>query len=516
MTLPLDLTARQTAQAIAKGELSAAEAVEASIARLEAVNPRINAVVWKRFADARAEAKAVDSKRKAGEALSPLTGVPVTLKDSIDLKGAPSTFGLPSRANALATTDEIHADRLRRAGAVVLGKTNVAQMLLFLEADNPLYGRTNNPWNVERSPGGSSGGEGAIIAARGSALGLGTDVGGSVRNPAAVCGIVSIKPTAGRCPDTGAFSYPLGQNVIESQVGVLARTTDDVALGLEIINGGANPASDPPRPLPDYARVDLSKLRIGYCDNDGMLMPCPAARRAVKEAAAALGAAGATVFAWAPPRVEEAVRLFFSIMTAGGRNYKRILGANKADPRVAQLLRFGSMRHNAAKRLALLLRALGQNNIASAVATFGYRSTEAYWDLVEQAVAYRNAFAAAMNEANNMDLILLPASPLPALTHGASRDLGTMTGYTVLFNVLGYPSGVAPVTRVQADEQSDRAASRDALLAAARKVEQHSAGLPIGVQIAGRPWREHEVLAAMAAVEAAARKSPSFPLAPEI
>src|SRR5258706_2137042 len=117
MSSILDLTARQTAQAIAKGEVAAADAVEARLARIEAINSKLNAVVWTRFDEARAEAKAVDAKRKSGEALGPLAGVPVTLKDSLDLKGAPSTFGLPSRAQTFASTDEVHVDRLRQSGA---------------------------------------------------------------------------------------------------------------------------------------------------------------------------------------------------------------------------------------------------------------------------------------------------------------------------------------------------------------------------------------------------------------
>ena len=516
MSAILDLTARRTAQAIAAGETSASETVEARIARIEAVNPKLNAVIFKRYDEARAEANAVDAKRKSGVALGPLAGVPVTLKDSIDFKGAPSTFGLPSRANAFAPEDETHAARLREAGAIVLGKTNVAQMLLFLESDNPLYGRVNNPWNLDRSPGGSSGGEAAIISARGSTLGLGTDLGGSVRNPAAVCGIASIKPTVGRCPDVGRFSYPLGQTVVESQVGVIARCVEDVALGLEVINGGANPPSDRPRPLLDFTKVDLAKLKIGYYESDGSLSPCPAARRAVREAAAALSAAGAGVFAWTPPRVNEAIALYYGAMTSGGRSFKRPLGANKADPRVAALLRFGAMKQSSARHLALLLRTLGQKSLAAVVENFGYRSTEAYWDLVEQAAAYRADFAKAMDAANKMDLILLPANPLPALTHGASADLGTIGGYTILFNLLGLPAGVVPFTRVAAGEESDRLRSRDRVEATARNVELGSAGLPISVQIAGRPWREHTVFAAMAAIETAARKSSSFPLAPEI
>src|SRR5262249_22780760 len=147
--------------------------------------------------------------------------------------------------------DDLYVARLRQAGAIVLGKTNVAQLLLFIESDNPVYGRSNNPWNLERSPGGSSGGQAAIIAAGGSPLGLATDSGGSIRVPAALCGIAGLKPTAGRLPDPGRVSSPIGQQAIVSQVGVLARDVEDIAVSLEIINGGRNPNREPPMPLQD-------------------------------------------------------------------------------------------------------------------------------------------------------------------------------------------------------------------------------------------------------------------------
>ena len=168
-------------------------------------------VVVKRYDAARSEAREIDRRRLAGEVLPPLAGVPVTIKDCIDVAGLPSTFGLPSRANSIAAADEMHVERLRQAGAVVLGKTNVAQLLIYAESDNPLYGRTVNPWNPERTCGGSSGGEGAIIAAGGAPMGLGTDIGGSVRYPATFCGVAGLKPTAGRCPDYAGLNLPLGQ-----------------------------------------------------------------------------------------------------------------------------------------------------------------------------------------------------------------------------------------------------------------------------------------------------------------
>src|SRR5205085_5385496 len=138
-------------------------------------------------------------------------------------EGTPSTFGIAARKGTRATADEKHVARLRRAGAIVLGKTNVGQLLLMIEADNPVYGRTSNSHDVERSAGGSSGGEGALLGAGASARGLGTDLGGSVRVPAAFCGVVGLKPTTGRCDDLGRGSVPVGQRAVASQVGVLAR-----------------------------------------------------------------------------------------------------------------------------------------------------------------------------------------------------------------------------------------------------------------------------------------------------
>ncbi|MBF6591940.1 MAG: amidase, partial [Ktedonobacterales bacterium] len=213
------LSARELAGRIARGEVTAVEAVEAHIARIEQVNPAINAVVVMRYERARAEARAADQARARDEALGPLHGVPITIKESLDLTGTPATFGIPTRARVLATADDLYVARMRAAGAIILGKTNVAQLLLYIESDNPVYGRTNNPWNAARAVGGSSGGQAALLAAGGSPLGLGTDIGGSLRYPATFCGIASIKPTAGRTPDQGRFSAHLGQRAIVSQVG---------------------------------------------------------------------------------------------------------------------------------------------------------------------------------------------------------------------------------------------------------------------------------------------------------
>lgn len=501
------LSAAQLAQHIARRDVSAVEAVEAHIARIAQVNPSLNALVVERFAAARAEARRADEQVQAGADLGPLHGVPVTVKESLDLAGAPSTFGLPSRAGINAKRDEVHVARLRQAGAIVLGKTNVAQMLFYYESDNPLYGRTNNPWNLARTAGGSSGGEAALIATGGSALGLATDIAGSVRVPANFCGVAGLKPTAGRTPDPGRFSSPIGQRTITSQVGVIARSAEDVALGLSVINGGANPPVEPPMPLGDHHSVDVAGLRLAWYTDDGTFTPSPAVARAVREAAEALRGCGAAVTQWHPPQVSHALDLLYGIFGADGLQLmRRMIGGDKRAPQVAQLMTVASLPHGVIENAVRLLTSIGQPGTAATIRAFGYRDTAHYWQLVEEVLDYREHFAAALDQDDGgpFDVILCPVNPLPAFTHGATKELITAGAYAGLYNVLGYPAGVTPWTRVRPDEETVRAPSRDTVEKVARRVEEGSAGLPVGVQVVARPWREHVALAVMAALEQAA------------
>lgn len=208
------LPAHVIVERLAAGDASAREVVDAHIERLEAIDPHLNAIVAERFVEARRDADAADAYRRSGQPLGALHGLPVTIKDSIDVAAMPSTFGLHARRNAVAASDDVHVARLRAAGAIPLAKSNVAQFLAYFESDNPLHGRTVNPWNAECSCGGSSGGEAALIAGCGSPLGLGTDIGGSARIPANWCGIAGFKPSAGRLPDVGTGSFSLGQTAI--------------------------------------------------------------------------------------------------------------------------------------------------------------------------------------------------------------------------------------------------------------------------------------------------------------
>lgn len=511
------LSATELARQIAAGEVSALDVVDAHLARIAVVNSSINAVVLTRADAAREEARAVDAKRRRGDTLPPLAGVPITVKESLDLAGTPSTFGIETRASHRAAVDDIHVARLREAGAIVLGKTNVAQCLIFTESDNPLYGRSNNPWNVERTCGGSSGGEGAIIAAGGSPLGLGTDIGGSVRMPAHFCGIVGLKPTTGRMNDMGRYSVPVGQRAIPSQVGVLARHVADVALGIEIANGGREPADLQQPRLGDWSAVDVRQLRVAYYIDDGSFTPAPALARAVEQAADVLREAGAQVSAWAPPAVPEALTLFGRILLGdGAAGMKRALRGSGKATQVAQLLLSAGIPPLLHGPVRGLLRALGQQTMARNLEAAGPARTDSYWRNIEAQIDYQTRFAAAMDEAHGgpVDIILAPPSSLPAFTHGATRDLLTAGAYASLYNLLGYPAGVVPFTRVGADEESRRVPGRDLVQRLAQRVEQGSAGLPLGVQVIARPWQEHMALAAMNVLEQAARQRPDFPLTP--
>ena len=226
-----DMSAREIAALVSRRELSASEVVEHFAARLAAVNGRLNAVAVDLSDSARKAAANVDAALARGEKPGPLAGLPVTIKECFDLAGTASTFGLTSRRNEIERSDDPNVAALRAAGAIPIAKTNLPQLMIFTETDNPLYGRTNNPWDLERSCGGSSGGEAAVIAAGASPLGLGNDIGGSLRVPAAFCGITSIRPTAGRTPDYCAHGLPVGQTGIVSQVGPMAKYVDDLVVG---------------------------------------------------------------------------------------------------------------------------------------------------------------------------------------------------------------------------------------------------------------------------------------------
>src|SRR5271167_4386044 len=269
---PLLVSAREIAAQIRRKAVSPVEVARTHLDRIERLNPKLNA-----FVDCQPEvvlAQARDAEtailRKSKDELGRLHGVPLSIKSSIDVAGHRCEAGTRLRAGRIATEDAPLVTRLRAAGAVILGVTNTPELLMAWETDNLLYGRTNNPWDLSRTPGGSSGGEAAAIAAGCSAGGVGSDGGGSIRVPAHFTGICGLKPTPGRIPATGHFPTAVGPFALLGVVGPMARTIEDLKVLFEVMQGpdDGDPSSAPV-PVRWPARDHLKQLRVGYFEDDG-------------------------------------------------------------------------------------------------------------------------------------------------------------------------------------------------------------------------------------------------------
>ena len=258
------LSAVSMAEQIRRKELSPIELVEAHLQRIEQLNPKLNAFVDVDAAGARRQAQTAERAVMQGSALGPLHGVPLSIKSSIDVSGMRCESGTKLREGHIAEKDAPLVTRLRQAGAIILGVTNAPELLMAWETDNLLYGRTNSPWDLSRTPGGSSGGEAAAIASGCSAGGVGSDGGGSIRVPAHFSGICGLKPTPGRIPATGHFPQSAGPFALIGVVGPLARTVADLKVLFEAMQGPDD--GDPsaaPVPVRWPGEADLRELRIG-------------------------------------------------------------------------------------------------------------------------------------------------------------------------------------------------------------------------------------------------------------
>lgn len=449
----LRLSASAMARSIRDKKFSSVELIQAHLERIAIVNPRLNAIVQLRAGQALDEARTADALVARGEIKGPLHGVPVTLKDAIETAGTICTGGTLGRRNFIPRQDATIVKRLREAGAIVLGKTNCPEMGWAWESDNLIYGRTNNPYDLALSPGGSSGGESAIIAAGGSPLGFGSDAGGSVRFPANCCGIASIKPTSGRIPRTGHFPGPGGTLDSLWQIGPLARSVEDLELALKIVSGidGHDPAIVP-APLGELTTVQLKNLRVAFLADNGITAPEPEISKAVHRAAMALSEAGATVEEALPPGIAETFEIYRGLFCAdGGAGLQSLLelaGTEQIHPLLQQALEIQR-----------------QNEISMA----DYGALVARWD------AFRRAMLGFMDR---YDAVLSPVCSFAGMVHGSTYKRLAAFSYTMTFNLTGWP---AAVVRASTSLQ----------------------GLPIGVQVAARPWNEHVALAIALVLEEA-------------
>ena len=505
-TVPLtQLGVVELARSIAVGDVSTREVVDAHLDRIEEVDGRLNALVLPRFEEARLEADEADTARRRGDPLGPLHGVPVTIKDQFDVAGLPTTFGVARLADRPVDRDGRMVAALREAGAIVLGKTNVPPALGAIETDNAVFGRTNSPWDLERTPGGSSGGDAAMVAAAGIPLSLGADLGGSLRVPAAWCGVYTLVPTIPRLPIDRA-PVRTGAGLGDAQAGPFARTTADVALAVRVMVDAiaARPThSNPPVPWREPPEAGVAGLRVALLPEIDGFTPSPAIRRALVEAATALRSAGADVEPWTSvPDIGQAVAIALRGWTADGGSWLRqVLDGEKPHPLIKQDVQGASLPNVAVRLLAATLHATGQERAARVLRHVRKTSARELSDVLGDHLTYADTFMTAMDD-GRYDLVLCPATPLPAVPHGQTKHLPDVHTASLLTTSLRLPAGVVPVTRVRPGEESDRPASKDRSLQAARTAEQGSAGLPVGVQVVARHWREDLVLAAMAAIEA--------------
>jgi fatty acid amide hydrolase len=494
--------AGELARGIAARQFSAEEAVAAHVERQNELQPALNAVAVALHDQAMAAAKAAD--QGSPQDGQKLYGVPVSVKECFDVLGTASTAGLVGRAAKLETDDAELVRRLRAAGAIVTAKSNVSQLLLYAESDNPLYGRTNNPWDLARTPGGSSGGEAALVASFSSPLGLGTDFGGSIRVPAHFCGVCGLRATPGRLSMAGTVAQVLFGHVpaLPDSAGPIARTVADLRLAMDVFGA---PVAD----------ASAERLVVGMYDDDGFVAASAAVRRAVHQAATVLESAGAHVVPFEPPAVQEALDVFYGLITAdGAAQLGKVIAGEVLDKRIRQLMQLGTMDGWMRPALGAGLLVAGQRRLSHLIRTTGIRTQEETQALVARRDAYRKRFEAAVTAAG-IDVLLCPPSALPALTHGASGDLGPASfNYTMLYNVLAWPAGVVPVSRVRPVETDRRPRAVDMVDRAARRVDRYSAGLPVGVQVAARPGREDLILAVMSAVESALSGSVDYPRVP--
>jgi len=496
--------------------------VAAHVERIQDVDRKLNAVILPRFEAALKEAEQADARRSRGEPLGRLHGVPITCKECYDLEGMPNTGGgLRWLAQQKSAADAPMLGHLRRAGAVVLGKTNMPHLMLFNEGDNPLYGRTNNPWDLERTPGGGSSGEGAIIAAGGSPLGLATDYGGSVRIPPDFCGVQGFRPTYGRFTMAGTFDSKLfpGLETPIDQPGIMSRTVADIELGFEVLREGGSALPDYtllPRAWRSTDDVSLRGLRVGYYEQDEVYAAAPVKRRAVREAVQALADRGAEVEQFLPPDIAHGQGIFLALMSSGGYRWVgRLRRGERLDRRAGHYAEAMRIPRRLAGPASALMHALGQNTFATYARMGGQRSTADYWDLILERDRYRDRYLEALDR-GRYDVIVCPSNPFPAYRHGANYWLAPSHSYTHIYNLLGVPCGHVTTTRVRPGEESDRPVTKDLSNRVAREVERGSAGLPAGVQAVGRYWREDQVLAVMRTLEADFRARPDYPSRPPI
>jgi amidase len=462
------LPIRELAQTIASKHTTVKALTTAYLDRIEAINPALNAVIHFDPEMALKHAERADLALAGGETPGKLFGIPMTIKDSLDTFDMITTWGTQGRANFRPGSDATCVARLRDAGAILMGKTNTPEFTLAFKTDNDLFGRTNNPFDTERTPGGSSGGAAAIVAGGGSAFDVGTDTGGSIRLPSHFCGNAAIKPTTGRVPCTGNSLPSTGWIAPLTQPGPIANCVDDLVYLLEIMQGPDN--IDPhaiPAPWLDPYNVDVSALRIGYHADNGIKTPDQPIVDAISRVCSLLNDANIVTSEARPTGVE-----------MSGFLYSRLLAADDGEM-ISGLLEDAQTSAPSSIITNILQGQSGEHSIKQSAEDFARVIT-----------LWHNYQSSMLGFFDDFDILISPVNAHTAPTHDQNVDFGAYT-YTAAYNLTGWP-GV--VIRAGTDPN----------------------GLPVGIQVLARPFREDHALALASWLEAKLQEqSGTFP-GPEI
>ncbi|XP_067846150.1 fatty-acid amide hydrolase 1 [Heptranchias perlo] len=442
-----------------------------------------------------------------------LYGIPVSIKDNINCKGHDSTCGLRKFINQPVTEDSVIVQVLKKQGAIPFVKTNVPQTLLSYECRNPTFGQTVNPHDNKRTPGGSSGGEAALIAAGGSILGIGSDIGGSVRVPASFCGICGFKPTGKRLSKKGCRISVPGQKAVYSAVGPLARDVDSLALFMKALLCEDMFQLDPtvpPLPFKDEVFSSSKPLRIGYYESDGYWIPNASMKRVVMETKQLLEEAGHTLVPFTPLRTLYVLTelVMQGLMADGGRTLLERLKGDIIDPNLKDLIFMLKVPQILKKILSFLLKPFSPRIMPFMKYLCAVGSVNELWKQHVAIEAYCDEYIGIW-KSQNLDVLLCPALG-PALTVGYAGKLTSSSSYKIIFNLLNFPAGVVPVSTVMEKDEEELkdyvGYCNDYWDKTFKKGFSGAVGLPLAVQCVALPWQDELCLRFMREVERVTQK----------
>lgn len=483
------------------GDLDPLAVLEAFQARALEATDSTNCVV-----DFLLEARhvAMDLRNLSEHDRGPLHGLPISVKECYYVKGYDATVGLIRYLNCPAQEDAAMVKRMRQLGAVPFCLTNVPQTMKTYACSNPVYGVTTHPLDKTRTPGGSSGGEGALIAMGGSPLGLGSDVGGSLRIPAHFCGISSLKPTTGRIFERGRRKGTKGIVVgVQSNSGFMSKSVDGVILGMKTF------LQDPMKmaemdhkvvPLPWQEKLfsPSKRLKIGWYDDDGYFKLTPCCKRAVRVAVDTLEKLGCEVVYFRPPQLENIAHYFFDhILADAGINNLELWEGEILDQAV-EINSFVYKTPMWIKRWMFAPIFYFLSRIMYQVSTRGHTKSKDLWKSLERLDDMVEKMLQDWNDLG-LDCVIAPgfAYPAPPITNPAR--LVPAVSYTAAYNVVDFPAGSVPISRVNQDDQEalEDYPRNDLLYHLVYNGTKGAVGMPLNVQVIGRPWQEEMVLHVM-------------------